>query len=68
MVFTIEDIETAWKEYETTDVLRVLKEGKWTTTTIKGQKIGPIDGTKAKMRALSDVMDFPEYLKDIWTK
>jgi hypothetical protein len=66
--YTLEDIQTAYKEYESINVLRVLKDGKWRTEVLDGRPRGNFEGTSAQVVKLSKVIDFPEYLEDMWTK
>ena len=64
--FSIHDIEAAWKEYTTVQVLRILRQGKWHTEVMDGRPRGNFDGTQAKIQFMKDVMDFPEYMRDLW--
>ena len=59
----LKNIERLWKRYENETVLRVMKEGKWSTIPLKGKGIPRITATQAKVVKLKDVMSFPEYLK-----
>ena len=61
--YTLKDIETLWKDYETKKVLRVLKDGKWETIPLKGTGIPHVAATQAKVVKIMDVMSFPKYLK-----
>jgi hypothetical protein len=63
--FTVDDIEKIWKAYNEKNVLRALKDGKWTTIA---NEVDRVDATSVKMEALPDVMEFPEYLRKEWTK
>ena len=63
MKYTFEDIKILWKTYESTTILRVMKDGKWKTIPLKGKGIPRITATQAKVVKLRDIMSFPEYLK-----
>jgi hypothetical protein len=65
MTYTIKDIDQAWKGYENRMVLRVLKDGKWETLLDTPKNI---IGTSAKQVPIQDVMSFPKYLREIWTR
>ena len=66
--FSLHDVQAAWKEYESVRVLRVLKDGKWETKALDGERQPRINGTSAAIKPLKDVMDFPEYLGELWTR
>lgn len=63
--FTLPEIKQAWGIYEKLKVLRVQKDGKWETRPL-GASHKLIPGTRAMVKDLSDVMDFPEYLETLW--
>jgi hypothetical protein len=65
--FTLDEIKTAWAVYEKAKVLRVLVNGKWETRPLEVNRQN-IPATKAAVKDMSDVMDFPEYLEKEWTK
>ena len=59
--FTIDEIKDAWKKYDKGNIFGLFKEGKWVYyDTMPG---GPLGGTKAELRKLSDAYEFPEYLE-----
>ncbi len=68
MTYSLEDIKVAWKKYDEAKAFCVLKNGKWEDTLLLNGVRPPakIDGTAAKVRALKDVIDFPEYLEKHW--
>ena len=68
MTYSLEDIEKAWKVYSSERVLRVLRDGKWHTETVESSRAGRINGVSAAVKKICDVMDFPEYLRDMWKK
>jgi hypothetical protein len=63
--YTIDQLYAAWKEYEDTTVMEVLREGRWKIIKNHNQN-KPIDGTSARRTKISNVMDFPDFLKDVW--
>ena len=63
--YTLDDINAAWKAYEDMTVMQVLSEGRWRIVT--NYKPGQnISGTSARTINVSKIMDFPDFLKDIW--
>lgn len=68
--FHISEIKCAWKEYNALKAFCVLKNGKWEETPMTNGFKPPlkIEGTAAKVRKLSDIMDFPEYMDKEWVK
>lgn len=67
MTYTFEDIEAAWKQYDEARAVQVLKDGKWKTLPAK-TVIDHIDGTSARMKYVKDILDFPDYLRDEWSR
>jgi len=64
MVYTLAQINAAWKQYQDHKCFSFLKDGKWTHRPMGGGYIPSPEGCRAaKMRNLMDVMDFPEYLE-----
>lgn len=65
---TMNEIRMAWNKYNKTKVLSVLKAGKWSDTIIEDGVTFPpqIDGVRATMKKLEEVMSFPEYLETEW--
>ena len=68
MIFTINQIEEAWKRYCNMQVLRVLKNGQWRIKILNGQGIPRVDATRAEVKTMRDVYDFPEYLRKFENK
>ena len=63
--FTPKQIEQAWKQYEEMQVLRALKNGRWEIVQVlSGGGIPHINGVKAEVSAIKDILTFPEFLKD----
>ncbi len=66
-IYTQPQIEEAWTDYNTEQILRVLKDGKWTAYDETGNpdlRAYLQDGaTRAELVNLKTVMSFPKYLK-----
>jgi len=64
LTYTINQIQSAWKEFSSKQAFCVLKQGKWENTPMLSGFVKPEMGqaTSAKTRPLKDVMDFPDYL------
>ena len=60
------EIKQAWGVYEKLKILRVLVNGKWETRPLDLVGKKSISATRAAMKDVSDVMDFPEYLEKLW--
>ena len=65
--FSLSELKRAWGVYEKLKVLRVQVNGKWETRPIDSMN-KLISGTHAAVKDLSDVMDFVEYLEEMWPK
>jgi len=65
MTYSLEDIKKTWTKFDSEKVFSVLKNGKWEHTPfINGYRPwDKIEGTRARVRPLKDVMEFPEYLE-----
>jgi hypothetical protein len=70
MNYSLEDIKSAYKEYRKARVFSILKGGIWEDTPLIGNEKPPakIDGSAAKIHNLKDVLDFPQYLEEYWTR
>jgi hypothetical protein len=60
--YSIGEINKAWKAYNNTNVLRVMRGGKYHYVELKGKGIPRIEGTQANIVKLSQIKPFPEFL------
>jgi len=65
--YSLDEIKAAWAVYEKLKVLRVLVNGKWETRELKTNREN-ISATRAAVKDIADIMDFPEYLETLWKK
>ena len=63
MEFEFEKIESAWNDYRTQKVLRVLKSGKWEIKELGAHPLNSIDGVRAEICNVHQIMSFPQFLK-----
>lgn len=63
-VWTINQINEAWKEYAGKKVIKVLRNGKWEIEPVKGGLPSNIRGVRAEVVFLKSIVSFPQYLQD----
>lgn len=62
-VFTPNQIKEAWKDYKSRRVMKVLKQGKWQYHELNGKGLPHVEGVKASVVTMSDVLEFPTFLE-----
>jgi len=65
-VYTQDQIKEAWAEYHTKKVMKILKDGKWTVHKLK-PGLRNIEGTKASIVTVNEVMGFPKFLETVYS-
>lgn len=61
-LYSIEFLESAWKDYTTKKVLKMLIKGKWVIKPLD-EHGGPVAATRAEVVVISKVISFPKFLR-----
>ena len=63
--YTEADIGSAWNRYQSTQVLKVLRNGRWETARIG---ISPKNATRVVLTTTDKAMSFPKFLKEYYNE